>query len=101
MDLNGHLQVNPVLIRSGSTVSVYWNVSNAASCSITGTNGDGTGVNSTGIWDTLSSGVSGETSSPIEQRTIYTLTCTGLSGASPASASESQTVNVVPVFQEE
>ncbi len=88
----GHLQVFPPLVRSGNTVQVYWDVANAQSCSVTGTNGDS--------WTGLFSGTSGQTSSPIIEQTIYTLSCESLSGASPASVTESKTVNVVPVFQE-
>jgi len=90
--------VSPVLVRSGSTVGVHWQAKNVKSCTITGTNGDGTGNNTTGVWDT---DTGDKTSSPITAQTIYTITCQGLAGASPSSVSESTTVNIIPDFQEQ
>lgn len=88
----GHLQVRPSLIRNGDTTQVYWNVANVSNCTVTGTNGDS--------WGGSSSPSSGQTSSVISARTVYTLACNALLGASPSTISESATVTVVPVFQE-
>jgi hypothetical protein len=83
---SGHLQVNPSILPEGSTTTVHWNISNVASCSVTGSNGDS--------W----SGATGShTSAAITQQTNYTLSCTGLDGS---SINESQMVDVVPLFQE-
>lgn len=89
---SGHLQALPLLVRVGSTVRLYWNVKNAASCSITGSNGDS--------WSGSSSGAAGNTSSAIQAKTTYTLNCTGRPTATPRTVTESVDVNVVPVFQE-
>jgi hypothetical protein len=89
-NLTGNLQVVPNLVNPGSTVSVYWNVSNAQSCTVTGTNGNS--------WSGLSSPSTGETSSPITTQTTYTLSCQAY-GTSP-NVVESQTVNLTPVYKE-
>ena len=88
----GHLEVRPSLLWSGDTTSVYWNVSNAQSCTVTGSNGDS--------WSGAFSGASGRTSSPIVSQTTYTLSCSGLSGAAPPSITETVNVNIIPVFEE-
>lgn len=88
---SGHLEAVPKLVRSGTTVQLYWNTEFAASCSISG-NGD--------EWNTLSSGTAGVESSPIQGRSVYTLVCTARPGVSPSVVEESVTVNVVPAFQE-
>jgi hypothetical protein len=59
---------------------------------VTGTNGDS--------WSETYSGSSGKTSSPIKSQTAYTLSCQAFSGGSPPSFSETQTINVLPQFQE-
>ena len=89
----GHLQAQPSLVRAGTVTHLYWNVANVASCTVTGNNGDS--------WTAVSSGVSGKLSTPVTRQTIYTLSCTALSGYTPSSFSESVTVNIVPVFQEQ
>lgn len=88
----GHLQVKPLLVRSGNKVRLYWNASNVASCTVTGTNGDS--------WAAVSSGASGVQSGSITGQTIYTLYCNALPDADVPYISEQQTVNIIPVFQE-
>ena len=85
----GHLQVKPQVVRSGTSAKAYWNVSNVTSCSVVGSNGDS--------WSTILSGTLGKATTPITQRTTYTLRCTGLDGS---AINETQVVNVTPVFQE-
>lgn len=82
-------QVRPLLVRSGSTTNVSWNVANVQSCTVTGSNGD--------YW-TGSSGA--KVSSPITQQTIYRLSCTPLTGSSAAAVNQSAVVNIVPIFNE-
>ena len=89
---SGHLQVIPILVRSGSRVQLYWSVQNVASCSVVGNNGD--------AWNAKSSGTSGTSSAPITAQTTFTLTCAALPGATPATIQESQLVNIIPVFNE-
>ncbi len=90
--------VRPVLVRSGETVAVDWAAQNVESCTVRGTNGDGSGTNATGLWDTT---IGSKTSSPITEQTIFTITCQGFSDSSPASVARSTTVNVVPIFEEQ
>jgi hypothetical protein len=71
-----------------STTKLYWNVSNVNSCSVTG--GGQT-------WTGLTSPSGGEVTNPINQQTIYTLTCTKIDNT---TFSENMTINVAPVFQE-
>lgn len=86
MQVNGHLRAVPQVVPVGNTVTVSWDVQNVDGCAVSGDNGDS--------W----SGATGShTSSPIMQRTIYTLTCTTLD---QSTFTESATVNTVPVFQE-
>lgn len=88
----GHLQIKPSLVKSGSPTWVYWNLSNASSCSVTGTNSDS--------WSGLSSSAGGATTSSIIAQTTYTLSCSTLAGATSTGVNETQTVNVAPVFKE-
>jgi hypothetical protein len=82
-------RILPTLVPRNSTVRVVWNGQYAASCTVTGTNGDS--------W----SGTSGDhTSGPIPAQTIYTISCQGLAGSTPASVTSSITVNIVPEFIE-
>lgn len=48
-------------------------------------------------WSGLASGSSGKTTSPILKVTTYTLVCQALSGS---MFSETQLINVIPIFQE-
>ena len=86
----GNLQVIPTLVQPGGTVQVYWNVANAQSCTVTGTNGDS--------WSGLASPTNGKTSNPITAQTTYTLSCTAY-GTNP-NVSETQVVNITPVYRE-
>ena len=94
-NLTGHLQIRPQLVQKGGTTKVFWNVDDVANCSVTSTNGD--------VWNgpasgPFTSGPTGKQSNPIQQQTIFTLSCTRLDG-SPMTP-ETATANVVPVFQE-
>jgi hypothetical protein len=85
--LTGHLQLSPQVVRSTKTTTVNWNVSYVSGCTVKGDNGDS--------W----TGVSGsQTSKPIVQQTVYTLLCQGLDGS---TVSESESVNILPTFQEQ
>jgi hypothetical protein len=88
----GHLQAKPLLTRLGTTAQLYWSVSNAASCTISGNNGDS--------FSGTSSGSAGQTTGALTSQTTYILLCQSLPKVTPASISESVTVNVAPVFQE-
>lgn len=90
---SGHLVVKPALVHQGETTKAYWNVTNVvdSSCSVVGGNGDS--------WTgSAFSGSSGKTTKAITQQTIYRLTCTGVDH-SPFT--ETATVNIIPVFQEQ
>jgi len=89
-NFTGHLQIVPNLLGKGESTQVYWNVSDAQSCQVTGSNGDS--------WTGLSSPTKGETSKPITSETTYTLSCTAY--GSNSNVSESQAVNVTPTFEE-
>lgn len=82
-------RILPVLVRKNATVQVIWNGQNVSSCTVSGTNGDS--------W-TAASG--NQTSGPIPAQTVYTITCQGVAGSSPASISSTITVNIVPEFIE-
>jgi len=88
-DFTGHLEVRPSLVPRGATTKVYWNVENVESCTVEGTNGQS--------WTGASSASGGEVTGAINQRTTFTLSCTG---GGETSITESASVNIVPVFQE-
>ncbi len=85
----------PLLVRKGFTTTLSWGVENVTSCTVTGTNGQNFSTVCSGT--TCSSGASGPSSLPINERTTFTLACTGVDGS---SAEKSVVVNIVPVFQE-
>ena len=83
--------VTTVQVKSGSTATLYWNVTNAAgNCALAGTNGQTLtgqpGVQSTGV-----------VTLPITQKTQYTLTCTA---ADTSTATYTGTVKIIPVYKE-
>jgi hypothetical protein len=87
-NLTGNLQVIPNIVSSGETTKVYWNVSNAQSCTVTGTNGD--------HWSTASGA---QTTQVITGPVTYTLQCTAYN-PNP-NLSETQSVSVTPKFLEQ
>lgn len=88
-DLSGHLQARPGIIAEGATTRLYWNVSNADSCTVSG--GGQT-------WSTLTSGASGVETNPISEKTTYALDCYAY--ADHADSHETVDVLVQPHFQE-
>ena len=84
----GHLQVKPQIVPLSGTATVLWNVSNVSGCTVVGSNGQS--------WSTTSGS---NTTLPITQQTIFTLSCTPL--ADQTFTPETKVVNVVPVFQEQ
>lgn len=83
----GHLQLLPDIVKPGASTQVNWNVSDAESCSVKGTNGDS--------W----SGLSGDqTSAPINAQVTYTLSCSAY--APNPNVVETQAVDVTPVYEE-
>lgn len=89
-DLSGHLQARPGIVRAGNTSRLYWDVENAASCTISG------GGQS---WSTTSSGAGGVATVAINEKTTYTLACEG-GGANP-DVTETVDVLIQPVFEEQ
>ncbi len=87
----GHLQVRPTLLRAGDEARIYWNVNHASGCTVSGTNGFSSSA--------ASSGSEGQPSI-INEKTVFSLHCNGLVGASTPSIDETATVNIAPVFQE-
>ena len=97
------LKLSPRLILKSKTVQISWDIQNVQSCSVTGTNKDGTSQStntvSPGPWNTPSSGVTNKTSSPITELTTYKLSCVVDDPGAPAFT-ESVTLNIVPTYQE-
>ena len=86
-------KIFPLLVRKGERTNIYWDVSHATSCTVSGTNGDEWSGNSSG-----DAGSIGKTSSEITARTTYTLKCKDLSNIETTYRPIS--VNVIPSFQE-
>jgi hypothetical protein len=89
---NGRLQVRPALVRPGATARLYWNVPDAQSCTVTGTNGDS--------WSAIQSPTAGRTTSALTAMTRYTLNCTAYAGVTPATIQDTATVLLSPEFSE-
>jgi uncharacterized repeat protein (TIGR01451 family) len=79
--------VHPTLVRKLDSVTIEWSVSNAAGCTVVGTNGD--------IWHGLSGT---KNSSAITAQTIFSLHCDALPHVVPDSVTKSATVNIAPVY---
>ena len=78
----------PSLVAPNVISNVAWTSTNAASCSVRGSNGDGP-------W----SGTSGShTTGSITAQTIYTLTCTGLDDS---TITRTATINIIPNWVEQ
>jgi len=85
----------PSLVRLGDTTTVSWTAANVLGNSCTVNSPHDNAADGTGDWaGPLSVGVE---TSPIQSQTIYTLACSGLDGS---VLTQSTTVSVLPVFQE-
>jgi len=82
------ISATPSLLQSGSTSVITWTATAVNSCAVS--------ENNTTIIDSWSGTSGTQTTSPITEETIYTLTCVTDGGQVP----ESVTVRLVPVFQE-
>jgi hypothetical protein len=82
-------------VRSGNTATLYWDIQNATSCTVEGTNDDG-GVGAGEEWETVSQ-TSGVATNAITAPVSYTLSCTSTDG-SPFT--DSVIINLVPSFRE-
>jgi hypothetical protein len=91
-DNTGHLQASPQIVPTGLPTTLFWNVADVASCTVSGTDNEN--------WTGLSSGPDGQATAPILEQTVFTLTCEALPGVTPSSLSETATVDVLPVFEE-
>lgn len=87
---DGNITVNPSLVRSGDRTQVSWTTTNMLNCSVTENN-----PTISDFWPNVLSGVFA--SSPIRQRTTYTLSCTKNDGA---LFTDTATVNIIPTFIE-
>ena len=87
--INTNFSVSPNIVQVGATTTVMWSVTNAQSCTVNGSNGDGpwTGLSGT------------KNSSAITQQTVYTLSCIQDDPALPLFTATTS-VSVAPVFQE-
>ena len=77
----------PTRVRSGSTATLTYSITNPQSCTITGTNGYNSGA------ITTTSGTVTTTGYPINANTLFTLSCTG--------ASKQWSVGITPTYQEQ
>src|SRR3989338_6101169 len=94
----GDLQVIPNLVQQNDTTLVYWKVANVSSCTVTGSNSQTLDAGCSG--STCSSGDAGQPTIKIKAQTYYTLSCTSLPGATPPTISESDVVNITPLYCE-
>ncbi|TSC69507.1 MAG: Uncharacterized protein G01um101456_188, partial [Parcubacteria group bacterium Gr01-1014_56] len=82
-------------IRKGTTTTLYWNIADVASCTVSGSNGEG-GSGAGASWNATSQ-TTGVVTSAIQQKTVYTLTCIGNDAS---TFIDTVTVSLIPVFQE-
>ncbi len=94
----GDLEANPQLVRKGTSAKLYWNVSNVASCTVTGNNGETLASGCTG--SVCTSGSAGRTTAAINSSVIYSLRCNALSGVTPSSFNHTVTVLPSPEYEE-
>ncbi len=91
-DGNGSIDLQirtiPSLVSRGATTQVNWSAENVESCTVTAPNGDS--------WTGIHSPVGGETSAPIQARTVYTLTCETAGGTRTRNAA----VDILPTWRE-
>lgn len=86
---SGNLILSRHIIRPGATVVVHWQTDDAATCTVTGSNGDSwTGTSGT------------ETSSALTDKTTFTLSCDGLDSDSATDFTDVETVIIVPFWKE-
>ena len=75
-------------VRSGTTATLYWDIQNAASCSIAG-NGQS--------WPNVAIPSGSQVTSAITKSTSYKITCTALDSS---TFTDSVIINITPVFRE-
>lgn len=83
------LRATPSLVRSGATTVLTWSAEHVSACSVSASNGD--------EWDGITSPVGGERTSPIRNRTTYTLACESAAG----DVSKTVDVVIIPSWQEQ
>ncbi len=88
----GHLEARPALVRTGDRSRLFWNVSSAQNCTVTGTNGDSWTQTSTPSWGVLTL--------PITALTRFTLTCDAYPTVLPATITETASVLPSPQYGE-
>lgn len=91
--MSGHLTAMPKLVQNGHRTRLFWNTRNAKACTIADQNGV---VLSMAVF----SGTSGLITPPLSHQTDYSMTCAARDGATPPQVTETQTVRIVPTFQE-
>lgn len=79
----------PALVKSGEQTTLYWNVTNATNCTLSG--------GALGVLQALPL-TGNHLTGAVTQKTSYTLTCKQGSGTGPSS-SATAVVNLVPSFQ--
>jgi len=84
------IEAVPALVQPGETTQIVWTSDHVNACVVTASNGD--------TWTALVSPLQGETSTPINEQTTYTLTCTTAIGSQLV---EQAVVGIVPTFQEQ
>ncbi|OGG53424.1 hypothetical protein A3H16_03355 [Candidatus Kaiserbacteria bacterium RIFCSPLOWO2_12_FULL_53_8] len=94
-DETGHLNARPRIVQKGLSTTLFWNIDNVTSCTVTGDDGENFPAGCSE--NTCSAGAGGVPTAAINQQTTFTLVCTGVDGS---TLNESVIVNVVPVFQE-
>lgn len=85
-----NIRAIPSLVSPGKTSNINWSATNVATCTVQGDNGDS--------WVGTVSPISGETSSPITKKTVYTLTCKTRSNSILTAKA---TVNILPTWVEQ
>ena len=85
----GNITATPSLVRTGQTSTINWTTSGMTACSVA--------ENNPTIADAWTETNGTEQSSPITEQTIYTLSCSVEGGG---TFTDTATINIVPVFQE-
>ncbi|OGG58554.1 hypothetical protein A2765_02400 [Candidatus Kaiserbacteria bacterium RIFCSPHIGHO2_01_FULL_56_24] len=92
MNVNGHLSVSSSLVRKGGRVTLTWSVTDAQSCSVSGSNGDS--------FPGSSSPSGGQLSGILPYSTTFHLHCVGLTDSLVPTIDEYVAVYTAPTWRE-
>jgi hypothetical protein len=86
----GDIKASPSLVKKQATTKISWTTQHTTACTVTEDN--------PAIADAWTGSSGSETSSRLEEQTVYTLRCTGVDGS---TFTDTATVRIIPLFEEQ